>query len=223
MRNLLLFCLACICSQIVFSQDTATVQLLVQNEHTQAIEGEHILFEAQSGHYTTSAISNREGKAELSLLGGQTYNIIIKRIGETEKYNTLHIPALEPNEYYGVQQLTLTIYEPKQFTLQNVLFESGKSTLKNQAQTDLDNLVEYLQNKPSIHIQIIGHTDSVGNDEANLQLSKDRALAVKTYLVLKGIDSTRLETDGKGEMQPIASNETEAGKQKNRRTEIIIL
>jgi outer membrane protein OmpA-like peptidoglycan-associated protein len=77
-----------------------------------------------------------------------------------------------------------------------------------------------MERKPEMTIQIIGHTDNVGNNEANLQLSKDRAASVKKYIIAKGIAAKRIETDGKGAYEPIADNNTEKGKAQNRRTEI---
>lgn len=79
-----------------------------------------------------------------------------------------------------------------------------------------------MKKKPNYGLKIEGHTDNVGSDEKNMILSQKRADAVKTYLIKKGVSETYLETYGYGETKPIATNETTAGKQKNRRVEMTI-
>jgi outer membrane protein OmpA-like peptidoglycan-associated protein len=76
---------------------------------------------------------------------------------------------------------------------------------------------------PDIRIKITGHTDNVGNNEYNLNLSKDRAKSVKGYLVSKGVKENRIEIDGKGETEPLKSNETESNRSINRRVEFEII
>ena len=89
------------------------------------------------------------------------------------------------------------------------------------AQEILDrDVVPELKADPRLRVIIEGHTDSVGSDEYNMELSGRRAGAVSKYLVSKGIDSTRLQAKGLGETQPIASNDTEEGRAKNRRVEL---
>jgi len=87
----------------------------------------------------------------------------------------------------------------------------------------LDRVVEYMTHKPSARIRIAGHTDNVGNARANQRLSKKRAEAVRDYLVSQGIDGGRIEAVGYGDERPIAPNDTEEGRQKNRRIEAIEL
>lgn len=101
-----------------------------------------------------------------------------------------------------------------------VLFETGKAVIKPASYSLLDELVALLEEYPKAYISLIGHTDSQGGEDANLQLSKDRAAAVKAYLIKKGIDESRITSDGFGEMRPIASNESAEGRAKNRRVEM---
>jgi outer membrane protein OmpA-like peptidoglycan-associated protein len=83
--------------------------------------------------------------------------------------------------------------------------------------------VEVMTLKPNYVIEIGGHTDNVGKDESNITLSQNRANAIKQYLVKKGINADRIIAKGYGESQPIATNDTDEGRQKNRRTEIKII
>ena len=108
-------------------------------------------------------------------------------------------------------------------TLGDVLFESGQAELKNDAQTSLVEVVDLLQSEPDKKIRIEGHTDSVGDAAANLKLSERRAQSVLDALVALGVDASRITTVGLGEDFPIASNDDEEGRKKNRRVDVILL
>jgi outer membrane protein OmpA-like peptidoglycan-associated protein len=107
--------------------------------------------------------------------------------------------------------------------LNNVFFETSKWELKPESMIELDRLVLLLKNNPEKKIEIGGHTDNVGSDEANLTLSNNRAQSVVDYLVKKGIAVNRLAAKGYGESVPIATNDTDAGRSKNRRTEFRVI
>ena len=111
----------------------------------------------------------------------------------------------------------------KPIVLNNVFFETGSAALQQVSMIELDRLKELLETNANLKIQINGHTDNVGDQQANLKLSTERAQAVYEYLVSKGIDSNRLNFKGFGETEPIATNTTPEGRQKNRRTEFMIL
>jgi OmpA-OmpF porin, OOP family len=105
----------------------------------------------------------------------------------------------------------------------NLVFETGKDVIKTQSFPYLDGLVAVLLAEPTWKLQIVGHTDNVGEDVFNLDLSKRRAISVKNYLTAKNIPEMSITTDGKGETMPIASNETLDGRAKNRRVEFYIV
>ena len=104
-----------------------------------------------------------------------------------------------------------------------ILFDAGKADVKPDAKTNLNNLSASLKNNPETNVLIIGHTDNGGTLDQNIDLSVHRAYAVKSYLVDDGIVSQRLKIDGKADTEPIADNNTEAGRIQNRRVEIVIM
>ncbi|MFM7859237.1 MAG: OmpA family protein, partial [Flammeovirgaceae bacterium] len=108
------------------------------------------------------------------------------------------------------------------FILDEVLFEVNSYRLNEQHTAGLDSLIEILNQNKSIQIQISGHTDNSGNERYNLKLSRDRAEAVAIYLIDHAIDETRITFQGLGSSQPLVSNFTEEGRQKNRRVEIVM-
>lgn len=105
----------------------------------------------------------------------------------------------------------------------NVEFDFDKSTIKKGYYNDIDNLVKVMKDYPDLNVVIEGHTDSVGTDAYNKKLSQRRAESVKKYMVEKGgIDANRIKAIGFGEEKPIASNDTDEGRQQNRRVEAAV-
>ena len=107
-------------------------------------------------------------------------------------------------------------------TLGDVLFDTDRTELKPGASRTMDRLAQFLQDNPERELWIEGHTDSRGTDAYNLDLSEQRADAVRDALVVRGIDSDRLNAVGVGEDYPVATNDTVAGRQENRRVEVVI-
>ena len=105
----------------------------------------------------------------------------------------------------------------------DTFFDFNKSVIKSEAKAKLDDLVDKIK---AVNLEVIiavGHTDAVGSDAYNQKLSMRRSNAVKAYLINKGVDKTRIYTEGKGEKQPVADNGTKQGRAKNRRVEIEVV
>ena len=109
------------------------------------------------------------------------------------------------------------------YPINDINFATDSYMLNNQVMNILNEFIAFLKENKSIQLAIYGHTDNVGEAEANLELSTKRAEAVKNYLILEGVDPSRLQSKGFGEAKPIADNNTEEGRAKNRRTEFVIL
>lgn len=107
-------------------------------------------------------------------------------------------------------------------TLGDVLFDVDEATLKPGGQRAVTELTTFLNEYPERNVLIEGHTDNTGSDEYNLELSQDRANSVRLALIANGIAQTRIRAVGLGEQYPVAGNETSAGRQQNRRVEVII-
>ena len=108
-------------------------------------------------------------------------------------------------------------------SLSDILFDVGKSSLKAGAQASIERIAVVLRQYPQHQILVEGHTDATGSDEFNLQLSRDRANSVRTSLVAGGVDASKISAEGFGESRPVASNDNAAGRQQNRRVEIVIV
>ncbi|MFV0375954.1 MAG: OmpA family protein [Mangrovibacterium sp.] len=114
--------------------------------------------------------------------------------------------------------LRTQLIEKGEFTTNNILFASGSDKIQPSSYNILNEIADAIKSDASV-FQIIGHTDSDGEGNSNLALSKKRAESVKDYLVSKGISASRLQTEGKGENEPVVSNSTPEGKAQNRRVE----
>jgi len=103
-----------------------------------------------------------------------------------------------------------------------LMFDFNSDRLRSEAQTNLKNLAASLDKFPNSTLLIVGHTDAVGGDDFNLDLSQRRARSTASYLASQGVEYSRLQMLGRGELEPVADNTTEAGMQKNRRVEVAI-
>jgi outer membrane protein OmpA-like peptidoglycan-associated protein len=104
----------------------------------------------------------------------------------------------------------------------DISFDTGRSEIKGNFAPVLDRFAAGLRDNQNTDVQIVGHTDSTGSDAINNPLSVDRATSTRNYLTARGVSGSRIETEGRGSYQPIASNNTEDGRARNRRVEIFV-
>lgn len=121
------------------------------------------------------------------------------------------------------QQLPEAALQAAKDAYEALTFAVGKATILPQSFPSLNELSKALSDNPSWMLTLEGHTDNTGSEPFNQGLSKSRALAVKTYLTTKGIDAARITATGAGSTKPIATNDTEAGRELNRRVEFTIV
>ena len=200
------------------------IKLHLTNRSKQPLKHEEILLIAKNSKKYYSLFTDNDGIATAKVDPGYNYIIELKTIADTTVYGNIEVPALGENEYFPSPfSIDMTYEAPKQYIFHHLEFDNGSAVLKAASYKELEQLVEYMQHKPEIKVDINGHTDNVGKEQANKILSQQRADAVKYFLISKGIAENRINTQGFGASQPIADNSTEEGRQKNRRTELRIL
>ncbi len=123
--------------------------------------------------------------------------------------------------YDGITGTTLT--PEKAIAFEGLNFATGKSEISEESKSQLNDMAKIMLAFPKVEIKVCGHTDNVGNEAANLKLSKERASAVEKYLIGKGVPDPSITPIGYGSSKPIADNATDAGKAANRRTEVFVV
>jgi outer membrane protein OmpA-like peptidoglycan-associated protein len=203
------------------SQRTAAVNVLITDMTGKAAPGERVYFNSLDGGHLYNAVTDAAGLAHLDLPNGESYVIRMKNVTDTGRHGLLTIPLLTDDQAFSKPyEINIRFKGTKNYILKNVLFESGKTSLKPESFPALDELFSTLQAASGSRIEIGGHTDSRGRDSINLRISQQRADIIKSYLVKKGISADRITARGFGASEPVATNETEEGRQANRRTEV---
>ncbi|HNZ71804.1 MAG TPA: OmpA family protein [Prolixibacteraceae bacterium] len=158
--------------------------------------------------------------APKALQAGYKYNVF-----RTELFSEDYSPLISNFRIAaGIPDLRNKLITEGKLVSYGIYFDVNKDEVKPESFATLKDIAQVLSENPTIRISVIGHTDADGDNAANLDLSKRRAAAVKAYLVKNfNADATRIETDGKGESEPVADNNTSVNKAKNRRVEFIKL
>jgi len=182
------------------------------------------IYDNELGRMVASFESNsRTGEYMVSLNSGKNYGFAVKAKEYMFHSENLVIPPATTIQEIYLDFLLNNVKVGSKIILKNIFFDFDKATLRKESAAELDRLVKMLRDVPTLTIEISGHTDNVGSDEYNTKLSKDRAKAVVDYLIVQGIEESRLTYAGYGESQPIAGNDTVGGRQENRRTEFKVL
>lgn len=176
------------------------------------------------------AQSNPEtGEYEIRLPGGHLYGVRAEangRISESQNLDLRNITADQVIDHkdFNLEPIRVAdIRENVTIVLNNVFFDFDKATLKSESFPELDRVVALMKEKPTLQIEIAGHTDATGPEQYNLGLSERRAKSVMKYIVSKNIEKERITVLFYGESKPVDSNETINGRRKNRRVEFKIL
>ncbi len=170
--------------------------------------------------FTSNATS---GKYLVSLPAGKNYGIAVKKDGYLFHSENFDIPASAAYQEVVKDIELKNVKVGTKIVLKNIFFDFDRATLRPESTNELERLTKLLNDLPTMKIEISGHTDSKGSDEYNLKLSQSRAQTVVDYLIAKGIGKDRLKAAGYGETKPIDTNDTDEGRQNNRRTEFEIL
>jgi outer membrane protein OmpA-like peptidoglycan-associated protein len=164
-------------------------------------------------------------QCSFSNIAPQNYIVSVESEGYMFRNVEITIPGVQEQEQTIQKDVQLSKLEVGfQVVLRNIYFEFDKATFKTESYTELNRLERMMKENSALRVEISGHTDFVGDDAYNKELSQRRATAVVNYLIKKGIDASRLAAQGYGEEKPLASNDDEhEGRELNRRTEFRVL
>lgn len=164
------------------------------------------------------------GKYVLSMEFGKSYKLIAESFAHFKINETIALTdtatGLELTKDFVFKSF---LDSGKVLSLENVQFEYKKSLIREDSYNELNKMADILIQQKDTRIQIVGHTDNIGSEAYNQKLSEQRAESVKNYLISRGVNRLRLETKGMGETKPVAENDTELGRAKNRRVEFIVI
>jgi len=215
-------------SKIKPTKTEAALKLIVVDKDKGPIEGVVISLTAPDGKKYYTEETDATGYAEVLVPVGKKYDLVYLSLGHRDISATVPV-SNEPNQnlkltmrYKGwsppVKAAPGAPAEPG-IVLNGVNFDTGKANLRPDSFPQFDNIVEYMTHKKSARVEVSGHTDNVGNAKTNKALSKKRAEACRDYLMSKGTEGGRIEAVGYGDERPLAPNDSEDGRQKNRRIE----
>ena len=215
-------------SKIKPTATEAALKFTVVDKEKGPIQGIVISLTGADGTKYYTEQTDADGYAEVLVPVGQKYELVYLSLGRSEIAANVTVTD-EPKQsirltlrYKRFEPPTPAEPEPR-FVLDGVTFDTGKATIRPESFPRLDAVVEYMAHKKDARIEISGHTDNRGNPKVNKALSLKRAEACRDYLVSKGIDGSRIKALGFGDERPIASNDTEVGRQQNRRIEAVEL
>ncbi|MEQ9426564.1 MAG: OmpA family protein [Cyclobacteriaceae bacterium] len=178
----------------------------------------------ESGELIATGKSNSvTGEYAVVLPAGRNYSVSANREAYFFYSQNFDVPATARYQEITKDIPLRPIEKGAKVVLNNIFFDTGKSTLRSESRVELNKAVDLMKTNPSMVIEVGGHTDNVGNDDSNMKLSHARAKSVMDYLTQGGIAASRLQAKGYGENNPIATNDTDEGRQANRRTEFVIL
>lgn len=191
---------------------------------TKPLEATIEIIDNQKNELVASFTSNSSsGKYLVSLPAGKNYGIAVKKDGYLFHSENFDIPAISAFQEVTKDIALSNVAVGTKIILKNIFFDFDKATLRPESTNELERLTKLLNDVPTLKIEISGHTDSKGAADYNQKLSQSRAKAVVDYLVKAGIAADRLTFAGYGKDQPIATNDTDDGRQLNRRTEFKII
>jgi outer membrane protein OmpA-like peptidoglycan-associated protein len=163
------------------------------------------------------------GKYLVNLPSGKNYGIAVKRDGYLFHSENFNLPNNAAFQEFTKDVALKKIEIGSTIVLRNIFFDFDKATIRPESANELERLIKLLNDNPTLKIELGSHTDSKGSDDYNWKLSESRSKSVVDYLIGKGISTARLVAKGYGETKPIDTNDTDEGRQNNRRTEFKIL
>jgi outer membrane protein OmpA-like peptidoglycan-associated protein len=187
-----------------------------------------IVTDNKTGTVTDTYTPNAKGEYYFNLPRGNDYNVSFEAEGYLFQSENINAPKEKTYSEIKKDVVLEKIQKGTKIVLNNIFFDSGKSTLRKESNIELDKLLKLMNDQEKLKVEIGGHTDNQGKEDVNLKLSQSRADAVVQYFIIKGVNRARLVAQGYGDAQPIAPNTLNGkpnpkGMQLNRRVEFKIL
>ena len=203
----------------------ATLKGVVLDASTgEALDAEVAMVDLETGQAISRTISNKEKGFVIPLPGLGNYSFQASAEGHVFGMTTYAQHGGESLNRSPFVQIDLEpIVTGQTFTLESIQFDSGLASLTLEYQAGCERLAQWMLENPLVDIEVEGHTDNVGSVPFNMQLSLDRAEAVKDFLIERGVYNKRILTEGRGPLDPIEDNDSEEGRAANRRVQVVIL
>lgn len=211
-----------ILSSLVIAQDDFTTEFFVSDFNEHPVIASQIEIYAANGNLLMTKTTDEAGVFDTRLVAGK-YHIKLKQANQIKKEADVNIPELEGNKMYNRVRVHVLYEAEDNFTIEDLNFEQGSAKITKESYEILDKLAVYISNRSEEKFEIAGHTDADGSEKYNEVLSQERAQNVQQYLIAIGVNPSQLRSAGYGESKPIAENNSEEGKAKNRRTELVKL
>jgi len=204
-------------------QRVALIKGEITSENGEPIKANVELKNTETKAVIQIPVESSTGKYAMVALLKNDYVLTVKKEGYA--YETKYIDSKDTTApaKHNVDFTISTIEEGKSYRLNDIYFATNSYELNRECKLVIDAFIEFLTDNSSVVVEIQGHTDNIGGDNENMTLSENRAKSVYDYIVANGIASSRLKFKGYGKTKPVATNDTEEGRSKNRRTVFVIL
>lgn len=203
-------------------EQTVELEGEVMDEKGKPLKAKIEIVNNATGEVIARTTADKLGKYLAKLKAGKNYGIVVSSDGYL--FQSLNLDISPDKDHMKLPSITLKKIEAgKNIVLNNIFFDFDKASLSPSSKPELERVATVLKDNPSMKIEISGHTDNKGSAIYNLKLSESRAKSVVDFLSSTGIEKNRLTFKGYGFLKPIATNETEEGRQQNRRTEFKVM
>ncbi len=209
---------------IIYPPDKYLAGRVLNKETSNPVKAKLLLIDKKNDKIIDSLFSDAQGKYNWKIPVRINYTVQISAKGYMPYSDDINTSTLGFYDTLLTKNFMLEkVKVGAKVVLKNIYFEFNSAKLKEESFRELENVISFMKDNPSVKIKISGHTDNIGSHEYNLNLSESRAKSVVEHLVEKGINKSRLEYKGYAFDQPIATNETEEGRAKNRRVEFEVI
>lgn len=216
-----------ITKNFVLTKPKSTLSGVVYDENNMPISALVTIKNKENNEVVFSSNTNEKGEYSTDIKTGQYYVLTAKKDDyinfpvETEiKYSDI---GENFKQDLKIIEIIASIEQGLTFRIKNILFDTGKWDIKPESATEINKIVEFMNEYPKLKLEIGAHTDDVGKDEANMSLSSNRANSVVQYIISKGVNTERLTSKGYGETTPVGDNTTPEGRTINRRVEFKLI